>query len=87
MLATLTGSQGASYGSQFQQLDNSINACASCDSKSIDNEDSEKKYLTSQSLTHKEKQDYCESFPFSTPYKEIALRHYSIRAPPHTLYA
>lgn len=87
VLATFAGSQGASYGSQFQQLDNSINACASCDSKSIDNEDSEKKYLTSQSITHKEKQNCFNSFTFSSSFKEFALSQNSIRAPPQTLYS
>ncbi|MGB1200734.1 MAG: hypothetical protein ACPG5R_04160 [Cognaticolwellia aestuarii] len=87
VLVTFTGSQGASYGQQFQQLDNSINACASYDSKSIDNEESEKKYLSSQSITHKKKQTSFDPFASFISYKKIALSHYSIRAPPKTLYS
>lgn len=87
VLATFTGSQGASYGQQFQQLDSTINACASYDSKSIDNEESEKKFLTSQSITHKTKQASFASFTPFVSHKEIALSHYSIRAPPQTLYS
>lgn len=87
VLATFTGSQGASYGQQFQQLDSTINACASYDSKSVDNEESEKKYLSSQNITHKTKQTSSEPFYSFISFKEIALNHYSIRAPPKTLYS
>ncbi|GAA5139453.1 hypothetical protein [Thalassotalea piscium] len=87
VLATFTGSQGASYGQQFQQLDSSINVCTSNDSESIDNEESEKKYLSSQSITHKTKQASFEPFTFFISHLEIALSHYSIRAPPKTLYS
>lgn len=87
VLSTITGSQGASYGQQFQQLDNAIDACTSYDSKSVDNEESEKKYLSSHIVTHKIKQTSFEPFPFSISHKEIALSNYSIRAPPQALFS
>lgn len=84
-LIIFSASQGVAYAQQLAPLDNAIIAYSPSDCESTDNDELEKKYITSQSFAVNNKKACYISFPISIPHGKFAIKNHLIRAPPKPL--